>query len=189
MKCQCCKGQEVEWSWQPFGPGIGTEVVFTLPGSHYRGYPVIKVCSDCKAIIQHGTAPVHFTYKGTRYTAANYGADAVVATEPEPQRPTAAQQRILDAMEQEQCELSEIVHIVAGNVDRRTGQLMPAGRRLVRLNSGRKPVQVTTIDALLTQKRIAECGRYRYSEGTEQGKPYEAWHIDYRLANPVTVQQ
>lgn len=181
MNCQCCKEQEAEWSWQPFGPGIGTEGVFTLPGSHYRGYPVIKICSECKAIIQHGTA-VHFTYKSTRYTAANYGADAVVATEPEPPRPTTAQRRILDAMEQEQYELWETLYIVAGTTERRTGKLMRPG-------SGRKPVQVATIDALLTQKRIAECGRYRYSEGTQQGKPYEAWHIDYQLANPVTVQQ
>lgn len=95
---------------------------------------------------------------------------------------TVAQQHILDAMEQEQYELWETLYIVAGTPERRTGKLMRPG-------SGRKPVQVATIDALLTQKRIAECGRYRYSEGTEQGKPYEAWHIDYRLANPVTVQQ
>jgi hypothetical protein len=42
MKCQVCKQEQAEWAWQPFGPNE-TPDSYTLIGSHYRGFPVIKV--------------------------------------------------------------------------------------------------------------------------------------------------
>src|SRR6266516_2410380 len=69
MKCQCCHEQEVSYAWQPFGPGKDANTAFTLPGNHYRGFPVIKVCFACKSAIETGDFPVHFTYKGFRYIA------------------------------------------------------------------------------------------------------------------------
>jgi hypothetical protein len=62
MKCRVCKSNEAEWSWQPMGPGSDNDT-FTLPGSHYRGFAVIKVCAACKEQIQQGQ-PVTVIYKG-----------------------------------------------------------------------------------------------------------------------------
>lgn len=66
-KCQCCKEEEASWSWQPFGPGEDTNTAFVLPGNHYRGFPVIKVCSTCKDAFTSGDFEVEFVYKHTRY--------------------------------------------------------------------------------------------------------------------------
>lgn len=41
-KCQLCKAEAI-WAWQPFGPGDPPGTLATL-GSHYRGFPVVKVC-------------------------------------------------------------------------------------------------------------------------------------------------
>jgi len=73
-KCRVCKLSEAEWAWQPFGPdeGIGS---FALLGNHYRGFPVVKICEQCKDDIQAGL-PMEFEYKGTRYIA---GDDEVLA--------------------------------------------------------------------------------------------------------------
>lgn len=69
MKCQSCKVQTATWSWQPFGPdALGT--TFTTPGSHYRGFPVVKVCESCKeAVLQNH--PVNFSYQGNLYAYHN----------------------------------------------------------------------------------------------------------------------
>lgn len=64
-KCQVCQKQERSYTWQPFGPGEGP-LTFTLPGSHYRGFPTVAVCDDCKAEIETGNAVV-FNYRGTPY--------------------------------------------------------------------------------------------------------------------------
>ena len=62
MKCQICKQKERDWSWQPFGPDESA-LTFALPGSHYRGFPVIGVCDWCKAKIERKEA-VSFQYRG-----------------------------------------------------------------------------------------------------------------------------
>lgn len=64
MRCQVCKQNEAEWSWQPFGPAEGGS--FALPGNHYRGFPVIKTCLACKEKAQQGL-PVQFSYKNNLY--------------------------------------------------------------------------------------------------------------------------
>jgi hypothetical protein len=64
-KCQICKVNQSSWIWQPFGPAEDA-FLFTFPGSHYRGFPAIKVCDDCRGIIQKNE-PVDFYYKGRHY--------------------------------------------------------------------------------------------------------------------------
>ena len=70
MKCQVCKHADAEWSWQPFGPDE-SPLSFALPGNHYRGFPVVKVCGFCKReaienCAETGT-PIRFTLKDTEY--------------------------------------------------------------------------------------------------------------------------
>jgi len=48
--CYVCHEHEAIYAWQPFGPGDDYNC-FTSPGSHYRGFPVIKVCDDCRTRI------------------------------------------------------------------------------------------------------------------------------------------
>lgn len=64
MKCQICKQHDRDWSWQPLGPD-DSPYTFALPGSHYRGFPVIGVCDWCKAKIERKEA-VSFIYRGQR---------------------------------------------------------------------------------------------------------------------------
>lgn len=71
MKCQACKEQEVVWAWQPFGPDEKPNC-YTLLGSHYRGFPVIKVCDSCKTAFETGDFPVTFAYKGRQFTGRNH---------------------------------------------------------------------------------------------------------------------
>ena len=70
-KCRICREDEETWAWQPFGPS-DTPNSFTLPGNHYRGFAVIKVCDDCKRLFQAGNALVfkykHVLYKITKTT-------------------------------------------------------------------------------------------------------------------------
>lgn len=72
MKCQCCKEQQAEWAWQPFGPSEDTKTAFVLPGNHYRGFPVIKVCYTCKSAFETGDFPVFFEYKGYKYVGKDH---------------------------------------------------------------------------------------------------------------------
>ena len=71
MKCAICKGKsseraDREWTWQPFGPDE-SPLCFTLPGSHYRGFPAIPVCGFCqREKIEMGEV-VFFRYKGVEY--------------------------------------------------------------------------------------------------------------------------
>ena len=65
-KCSICHKNEVEYAWQPFGPDDKLSM-FTLPGSHYRGFPVISVCQDChdtilKILAHDPTAPYVFVF-------------------------------------------------------------------------------------------------------------------------------
>lgn len=68
-KCNCCIYQTTDnqavWAWQPFGPG-GVADTFTTLGSHYRGYPVVKVCDGCKKKLQSGES-VKFSHKRRHY--------------------------------------------------------------------------------------------------------------------------
>lgn len=68
-KCAVTKTDEVEWYWQPFGPDEGINC-FTLPGNHYRGFPVIKIGQAAKERIESGLA-VTFTYKDVEYVASD----------------------------------------------------------------------------------------------------------------------
>lgn len=84
MKCQTCNIDEPTWAWQPFGPHP-TGDSFQFLGSHYRGFPVIKVCVDCKKNLQNG-APMEFNHKQQRYigntldikSVPNYVSDALL---------------------------------------------------------------------------------------------------------------
>ncbi len=64
MQCQICRNRARDWAWQPFGPGE-SGVTFSLPGSHYRGFPTIMICSYCKEQVERGEA-VSFLYHGQR---------------------------------------------------------------------------------------------------------------------------
>lgn len=68
-KCQCCECDDATYAYQPFGPDESPHTAMTELGSHYRGFPVIKVCSVCHDAIRKGT-PMEFTYKGKRYIAS-----------------------------------------------------------------------------------------------------------------------
>lgn len=68
MKCKVCnENKDYLNSWQPFGPSDST-LCFSLAGSHYRGFPTIKCCDDCKKLLENGES-VTFTYKGRIYVA------------------------------------------------------------------------------------------------------------------------
>ncbi len=71
MKCQACERKQypATWSWQPFGPDEDIEQSFTLPGSHYRGFPVIKLCASCKHAVQY-EHKLSFSYRGNTYMYA-----------------------------------------------------------------------------------------------------------------------
>lgn len=66
-KCQCCKQEYAVDAWQPFGPSETVDC-FTGIGSHYRGFPVIKVCDACHTKISQAVhesdkyGGFHFTY-------------------------------------------------------------------------------------------------------------------------------
>jgi hypothetical protein len=63
-------GKEATWSMQPFGPD--ERIAFSLFGSHYRGFPTIAVCDDCKNQIQSDTIhPFYFIYKMWQYRIVN----------------------------------------------------------------------------------------------------------------------
>lgn len=68
-KCKCCDN-EAEWAWQPFGPGESPDT-FSLLGSHYRGFSVIKICDTCKQNAQAGI-PLEFIHKSKRYIGNAY---------------------------------------------------------------------------------------------------------------------
>ena len=65
-KCQVLSGQAV-WAWQPFGVSDNPRETFTMLGSHYRGFPVIKVSDEAKRRIQFGDE-INFVYQKRLYT-------------------------------------------------------------------------------------------------------------------------
>jgi len=69
-KCQCCKKQEATWAWQPFGPDP-TLYLFCELGWHYRGFPSIRVCDECKKLISWASEAdryvFHFTFEKQSY--------------------------------------------------------------------------------------------------------------------------
>lgn len=65
MECEICY-QASEEFWQPFGPDKKTILSFACPGKHARGFPIIKVCSDCRDAIKSGT-PRLFKYRGKQF--------------------------------------------------------------------------------------------------------------------------
>ncbi len=67
IRCKVCsprhKAREADWAWQPCGPGI--VMTFTVLGSHYQGYPVVKVCDSCKRKLQASkTGRFNFLWRG-----------------------------------------------------------------------------------------------------------------------------
>lgn len=67
MKCQILGGEnQAAWAWQPFGVADDPRETFTMLGSHYRGFPVIKVSDEAKRRIQAGET-VNFTYHKRLY--------------------------------------------------------------------------------------------------------------------------
>jgi hypothetical protein len=67
-KCQNCRTNDTVWAWQPFGPDE-TIYCFTTLGSHYRGFPAIGICDDCRNDVLNGMPGVLFTYKKVGYCA------------------------------------------------------------------------------------------------------------------------
>lgn len=63
--CQVCKGFYPSWAWQPWGPDADG-LSFTTLGSHYRGFPIVKVCEGCREAINEGQT-VEFTYMKNLY--------------------------------------------------------------------------------------------------------------------------
>lgn len=82
-KCQCCKEEEALFAWQPFGPDDNPASYTTL-GSHYRGFPVIKVCFWCKTAFASGDFEVTFTYNKTRYVGKDHKVLKADEITPEP---------------------------------------------------------------------------------------------------------
>ena len=70
-KCRSCKTNESVHTWQPFGPDDSI-LCFTRPGYHYRGFPAIGICEDCKNNVENGNPGVIFTYKKTGYYALDH---------------------------------------------------------------------------------------------------------------------
>lgn len=67
MKCQLCKQvAEITASWQPFGPDESIRCL-TAPGSHYRGFPVLKVCQDCEQAISSGQRIPSFEFRNDAF--------------------------------------------------------------------------------------------------------------------------
>ena len=66
MKCQICGIDEPAWAYQPFGPDSDPHEHMAILGSHYRDFPVIKICSRCHDMVAKGT-PTEFTHKDKRY--------------------------------------------------------------------------------------------------------------------------
>ena len=71
MKCHACHEEDAQWAWQPFGPDKTLDS-FQLLGSHYRGFPIVKVCSTCKSAFQTGDFVVRFTCKGHHFLAKDH---------------------------------------------------------------------------------------------------------------------
>jgi hypothetical protein len=65
MKCAICYKNQGDWAWQPFGPD--EQDTFTLSGNHYRGFPVVKVCDECKKQVEAGES-VLFRYRKAMMT-------------------------------------------------------------------------------------------------------------------------
>jgi hypothetical protein len=85
MKCQCCKEEEALFAWQPFGPD-GNPASYTTLGSHYRGFPVIKVGLACKTAFTSGDFEVEFVYKRTHYVGKDHQiSEKIYANEAEAQ--------------------------------------------------------------------------------------------------------
>lgn len=71
-KCKAINcGHEAEWAWQPFGPGEDVNCL-TLPGSHYRGFPTVAVCEECKDKVAEGSPP-QFEYRKDIYVVFEDG--------------------------------------------------------------------------------------------------------------------
>lgn len=49
MKCQLCRKNEAVWSMQYIAEDKPT---FAVPGWHYRGFKVTKVCDECQKVIE-----------------------------------------------------------------------------------------------------------------------------------------
>lgn len=69
IKCQIYPCDEALWAFQPFGPSENIAHMAML-GSHYRGFPVIKIGDEARQMIEAGRE-VQFTYKRQRYVAVN----------------------------------------------------------------------------------------------------------------------
>ena len=66
MARRCCMrgcGEMAPWAWHPFGPG--EPLTFMMPGSHYRGFPVLRVCQDHKTELQAQKEDIALTYRQT----------------------------------------------------------------------------------------------------------------------------
>ena len=60
------------YAWQPFGPDSSPVGTMTALGSHYRGFPVLKLCTACHDDIVNACTPttprvLHFAYQGRSY--------------------------------------------------------------------------------------------------------------------------
>ncbi len=60
--------RRTEWAWQPFGPDPDprSSLSFVTPGSHSRGFPIIKVSGKDKDHIRAGGVYA-FRYRSTEY--------------------------------------------------------------------------------------------------------------------------
>lgn len=77
-KCVTCGKTEIAddgWTWQPFGPGEHA-LLFSFPGGHFRGFPALHVCDDCKQAIKRGEI-VTFKYRGKVYRFAGQVMEAI----------------------------------------------------------------------------------------------------------------
>lgn len=63
-RCVRCKSPEAIWAVQPWGPD--ERVTVTTLGSHYRGFPVIKLCDECLQTLRSGKKII-VTYKKRQY--------------------------------------------------------------------------------------------------------------------------
>jgi hypothetical protein len=69
--CAVCQARVATWSWQPdVDFALSRFGLFSVPGQHHTGYPIVSICDECYAVITRN-APVVYTYRGTPYRYAD----------------------------------------------------------------------------------------------------------------------
>lgn len=74
-RCELCRLNNAIYAWQPLGPDESPRSLQVL-GSHYRGFPLIRVCGECadpisQSPLSSNSRVPSFVYKGQAYIVEN----------------------------------------------------------------------------------------------------------------------